>query len=133
MNHRPLGYEANRIIDSISFQRLDGAGNDTKSLKRLKSTVIGPQSDHACSPSQFTPTAEHKRRDSEERSCKAKGQKHPWHLNPFMNAGVNKPLKPYPLTARAMVRVSTPFHVSFADDVCIIGRRVQVLRLSLAE
>ncbi len=46
MNHRPLGYEPNRINDSISFQRLDGAGNDTKSLKRPQNTVIGPQSDH---------------------------------------------------------------------------------------
>jgi len=46
LNHRPLGYEPNRINDSISFQRLDAAGNDTKSLKRLESTAIGPQSDH---------------------------------------------------------------------------------------
>ena len=46
LNHRPLGYEANRINDSITFQRLDAAGNDIKSLKRQQSTVIGPQSDH---------------------------------------------------------------------------------------
>jgi hypothetical protein len=46
LNHRPLGYEANRINDSIAFQRLDAAGNDTKSLERQESTVIGPQSDH---------------------------------------------------------------------------------------
>ena len=32
--------------DSIIFQRLDGAGNDRKSLKRPQSRVIGPQSDH---------------------------------------------------------------------------------------
>ena len=46
LNHRPLGYEANRKNDSIIFQRLDGAGNDRKSLKRPQSRVIGPQSDH---------------------------------------------------------------------------------------
>ena len=42
-----FGYEANRINDSSAFQRLDGAGNDRKSLKRHQSTPIGPQSDHA--------------------------------------------------------------------------------------
>jgi len=47
LNHRPLGYEANRVNDSITFQRLDAAGNDTKSLKRHESTVIGPQSDYS--------------------------------------------------------------------------------------
>jgi len=41
-----LGYEANRINDSISFQRLDAAGNDPRSLERHESTDIGPQSDH---------------------------------------------------------------------------------------
>src|SRR6266581_5590314 len=46
LNHRPLGYEANRKNDSIILQRLDGAGNDRKSLKRPQSRVIGPQSDH---------------------------------------------------------------------------------------
>jgi hypothetical protein len=46
LNHRPLGYEPSRISDSNVFQRLDAAGNDTKSLKRHESTVIGPQSDH---------------------------------------------------------------------------------------
>ena len=46
VNHRPLGYEPSRINDSSAFQRLDAAGNDTKSLKRLQSTAIGPQSDH---------------------------------------------------------------------------------------
>ena len=46
LNHRPLGYEPNRINDSSAFQRLDAAGNDTRSLKRHLSTVIGPQSDH---------------------------------------------------------------------------------------
>ena len=46
LNHRPLGYEANRKNDSIIFQRLDGAGNDRKSMKRPQSRVIGPQSDH---------------------------------------------------------------------------------------
>ena len=46
LNHRPLGYEANPKNDSIIFQRLDGAGNDRKSLKRPQSRVIGPQSDH---------------------------------------------------------------------------------------
>jgi hypothetical protein len=46
LNHRPLGYEPSRINDSNVFQRLDAAGNDTESLKRHKSTVIGPQSDH---------------------------------------------------------------------------------------
>ena len=46
LNHRPLGYEPNRVNDSITFQRLDAAGNDTESLKRHKSTVIGPQSDY---------------------------------------------------------------------------------------
>jgi hypothetical protein len=30
LNHRPLGYEANPKNDSIIFQRLDGAGNDSK-------------------------------------------------------------------------------------------------------
>src|ERR1700719_1044750 len=35
-----------RIKDSSEFQRLDAAGNDTKSLERLLSTAIGPQSDH---------------------------------------------------------------------------------------
>jgi hypothetical protein len=29
-----------------AFQRLDAAGNDTQSLERQESTVIGPQSDH---------------------------------------------------------------------------------------
>jgi hypothetical protein len=33
--------------DSSAFQRLDGAGNDRKSLKRHKGTVIGPQLDHS--------------------------------------------------------------------------------------
>jgi hypothetical protein len=47
LNHRPLGYEANRVNDSITFQRLDAAGNDTESLKRHESTVIGPQSDYS--------------------------------------------------------------------------------------
>jgi hypothetical protein len=47
LNHRPLGYEPNRIEDSSAFQRLDAAGNDTKSLERQESRVIGPQSDHA--------------------------------------------------------------------------------------
>jgi hypothetical protein len=42
-----LGYEPNRRNDGITFQRLDAAGNDTKSLKRQQSTVIGPQSDHS--------------------------------------------------------------------------------------
>jgi hypothetical protein len=46
LNHRPLGYEPNRISDSKVFQRLDDAGNDRKSLKRHQSIVIGPQSDH---------------------------------------------------------------------------------------
>ena len=46
LNHRPLGYEPRRINDSNAFQRLDGAGNDTESLKRHESTVIGPQSDY---------------------------------------------------------------------------------------
>ena len=46
LNHRPLGYEPSTINDSIAFQRLDGAGNDIKSLKRHRSTVIRPQSDH---------------------------------------------------------------------------------------
>jgi hypothetical protein len=45
LNHRPLGYEPNRIEDSSAFQRLDAAGNDTKSLERQESRVIGPQSD----------------------------------------------------------------------------------------
>jgi hypothetical protein len=36
----------NRINDSNLFQRLDAAGNDTESLKRHESPVIGPQSDH---------------------------------------------------------------------------------------
>jgi len=49
LNHRPLGYEPNRMNDSSAFQRLDGAGNDRKSLKRHKGTVIGPQSDHSFS------------------------------------------------------------------------------------
>src|SRR5258707_13307642 len=43
---RTLHYEPNRINDSITFQRLDAAGNDTKSLERQESTVIGPRSDH---------------------------------------------------------------------------------------
>jgi hypothetical protein len=47
LNHRPLGYEPNRMNDSSAFQRLDAAGNDTKSLERQESGVIGPQSDHA--------------------------------------------------------------------------------------
>ncbi len=47
LNHRPLGYEPNRVSDSITFQRLDAAGNDTKSLKSHRSTVIGPQSDYS--------------------------------------------------------------------------------------
>jgi hypothetical protein len=47
LNHRPLGYEANRINDSTAFQRLDAAGNDTKSLERLQRNPIGPQSDHS--------------------------------------------------------------------------------------
>jgi hypothetical protein len=46
LNHRPLGYEPNRINDSIAFQRLYAAGNDTKSLERQESIVIGPQSDN---------------------------------------------------------------------------------------
>ncbi|SRR6266536_6339514 len=46
LNHRPLGYEPNRIKDRNAFQRLDAAGNDIKSLERLQSTAIGPQSDH---------------------------------------------------------------------------------------
>lgn len=46
MNHQPLGYEPSRINDTNVFQRLDVAGNDTESLKRHESTVIGPQSDH---------------------------------------------------------------------------------------
>jgi hypothetical protein len=37
-----LGYEPNRMNDSSAFQRLDGAGNDRKSLKRHTGTVIGP-------------------------------------------------------------------------------------------
>jgi hypothetical protein len=45
LNHRPLGYEPSRIDDSNAFQGLDAAGNDTESLKRHESTVIGPQSD----------------------------------------------------------------------------------------
>jgi hypothetical protein len=40
-DNRPSGYESNRINDNV-FQRLDGAGNDTESLKRHQSTVIGP-------------------------------------------------------------------------------------------
>jgi hypothetical protein len=46
LNHRPLGYEPNRMNEGSAFQGLDGAGNDTKSLKRHKGTVIGPQLDH---------------------------------------------------------------------------------------
>jgi hypothetical protein len=46
LNHRPLGYEPNRVNDSITFQRLDAAGNDTESLKRHESRTIGPQSDY---------------------------------------------------------------------------------------
>jgi hypothetical protein len=41
-----LGYEASRINDNNISQRLDAAGNDTESLKRHESPVIGPQSDH---------------------------------------------------------------------------------------
>lgn len=42
LNHLPLGYEPNRVEDSNAFQRLDAAGNDTKSLERQESGVMGP-------------------------------------------------------------------------------------------
>src|SRR5271157_3752699 len=47
LNHRPLGYEPNRANDRITFQRLDGAGNDRQLLKRHQSTTIGLQSDYS--------------------------------------------------------------------------------------
>jgi len=39
-DNRPSDYESNRINDCNVFQRLDGAGNDTESLKRHQSTVL---------------------------------------------------------------------------------------------
>jgi hypothetical protein len=34
LNHRPLGYEPNELSDGSEFQGLDGAGSDSKALKR---------------------------------------------------------------------------------------------------
>jgi hypothetical protein len=46
LNHRPLGYEASSLNDSIEFQGLDAAGNDRKSLERPKNIAIGLQLDY---------------------------------------------------------------------------------------
>jgi len=38
--HRRLGYEPNEGSDISEFQGLDGAGSDSKALKRRESTLI---------------------------------------------------------------------------------------------
>ena len=46
LNHRPLGYEFSHLNDNVTFQRLDAAGNDRKSLERQKCIVIGLELDY---------------------------------------------------------------------------------------